>query len=173
MKYLKLFENFEILNLEYLKLNFPIKIDESYKKVFGKERYYININYDIYYYQFDENGLPAYGFNNVKTVLVNWLETKGLITDKSKDTRLIKEYLKSVSKLNENFQEEEIRKCIEDGGTIITDKIIDLNRKKEDLEVGEEIEVKPVSIEGDKVTVEIEGEYKDVEIKNIKRILIP
>jgi hypothetical protein len=97
MKHLKLFENFGgKLTLDYLKDNFPIKMDSKYLELFGRERYYINIDGDVYYYSFDEKGDPAYGFNRLKQVLINILQSDNLITDIVSDTQLIKQYLKSI-----------------------------------------------------------------------------
>lgn len=97
MKHIKLFENFEnVLTLDYLQTEFPIQMDLKYKELIGRERYYININGDVYYYSFDEKGEPAYGFNRLKQVLLNILQSDNLITDIVSDTQLIKQYLKSI-----------------------------------------------------------------------------
>ena len=97
MKHLKIFENFgEKLTLDYLKSQFPIDLDTKYQELFDRERYYININGDVYYYSFDEKGEPAYGYNRLKRVLINILQSKKLITDIVSDTQLIKQYLKSI-----------------------------------------------------------------------------
>lgn len=97
MKYLKIFENFgENLTIDYLKNEFPIEIDTKYEEFFGRKRYYINIDGDVYYYSFDEKGEPTYGFNRLKQVLLNILKSDNLITDIVSDTQLIKQYLKSV-----------------------------------------------------------------------------
>ena len=97
MKHLRLFENFEEkLTIDYLQDNFPIEMDAKYLELFGRERYYINIDGDVYYYSFDEKGEPAYGFNRLKQVLLNILQSDNLITDIVSDTQLIKQYLKSV-----------------------------------------------------------------------------
>jgi hypothetical protein len=97
MKHLKIFENFgEKLTMDYLKEKFPIEMDAKYLELFSRERYYINIDGDVYYYSFDEKGDPAYGFNRLKQVLLNILQSSNLITDIVSDTQLIKQYLKSV-----------------------------------------------------------------------------
>jgi hypothetical protein len=97
MKHLRLFENFgEKLTLDYLKAKFPIELDTKYLDLFGRKRYYINIDGDVYYYSFDENGDPAYGYNRLKQVLLNILKQDNLITDIVSDTQLIKQYLKSI-----------------------------------------------------------------------------
>ena len=97
MKHLKLFENFESkLTLDYLQTNYPIKLDNKYEEFFGKKRYYINIDGDVYYYSFDENGNPTNGFNRLKRILLNSLESDGIILDLFNDTQLIKQYLRSI-----------------------------------------------------------------------------
>jgi len=97
MKHIKLFENFEnVLTLDYLREEFPIQLDIKYKELFKRERYYINISGDVYYYSFDEKGQPAYGFNRLKTILLNFLKSDNMITNIETDTQLIKQYLKSV-----------------------------------------------------------------------------
>jgi hypothetical protein len=94
---LKLLENFgEKITFDYLKSQFPINLDTKYQELFDRERYYINIDGDVYYYSFDEKGEPAYGFNRLKQVLLNILQSDNLITDIVSDTQLIKQYLKSI-----------------------------------------------------------------------------
>jgi hypothetical protein len=97
MKHLKIFESFEEkLTLDYLKSQFPIELDFKYLDLFGRKRYYINIDGDVYYYSFNEKGNPSYGYNRIKQVLLNILQSDNLITDIVSDTQLIKQYLKSI-----------------------------------------------------------------------------
>jgi hypothetical protein len=71
-------------------------LDNKYEGFFGKKRYYIDIDGDVYYYFFDENGNPDNGYNRLKKALLNVLSYDGLIVDVTSDTQLIKQYLKSV-----------------------------------------------------------------------------
>ena len=50
-------------------------------------RYYIIVDDDVYYFSFDERGMPSSGFSRARTVLFNSLKSDGLITNDIKDTK--------------------------------------------------------------------------------------
>ena len=66
-------------------------------------------------------------------------------------------------KLFENFSEEDIINCINKGGTIDVEIIQDKKGKPQES-------VRPVSIEGNRVSVEVDNDIYEVELNDIKKI---
>lgn len=63
-----------------------------------------------------------------------------------------------------NFTEDDIIKCIDNDGYIETDIVSDLPDNPDEP-------IRPVSIDGDIITVDVDNQKKTVKLKNVKKVI--